>query len=325
MARKRKGIPIDGWLAIDKPVGIGSTQVVSLVRRLTNAAKVGHGGTLDPLASGILPIALGEATKTVAYVMDGVKTYRFQVRWGEATGTDDKEGEITETSPVRPAAEQILAALPAFIGDIQQVPPAYSAIKVDGERAYDLARSGEVVELKARTVTIRSLRLLGQPDADHADFEMECGKGTYVRSLGRDLARAVGTVGHISVLRRVACGPFDETNAIPLDIFREVGHGPALRSHLLPIETALDDIPALALTEAEARRLHMGQALPLERLELPLSLGPVGPDQVIRAMQGERLAALARIEDGLLRSVRVMNLHTHTSGEDDVDHSRAQG
>lgn len=325
MARKRKGIPIDGWLAIDKPLGIGSTQVVAAVRRITNAAKVGHGGTLDPLASGILPIALGEATKTVAYVMDGAKTYHFQVRWGEATGTDDKEGAVTETSPARPTREQIEAALPAFTGAIEQVPPAYSAIKVDGERAYDLARAGETVDLKARIVQIKAFRLLSLPDADHADFEVECGKGTYVRSLGRDLARALGTCGHISVLRRVACGPFNETNAIPLDKFAEFGQGPALRSYLLPVETALDDIPALALTEAEARRLHAGQVLPLSRLELAAPVGPSDPEQVFRAMQGERLVALARIDDGLVRSVRVMNLQLDTIGEDDVDHSRAQG
>jgi tRNA pseudouridine55 synthase len=325
MARKRKGIPIDGWLAIDKPLGIGSTQVVAMVRRLTNAAKVGHGGTLDPLASGILPIALGEATKTVAYVMDGAKTYRFQVRWGEATGTDDKEGAVTETSDVRPTAAAIEAALPAFTGAVEQVPPAYSAIKVDGERAYDLARAGEAVELKPRIVHIKALRLVGQPDADHADFEVECGKGTYVRSLGRDLARALGTVGHISVLRRVACGPFNEANAIPLDKFAEVGQGPALRSHLLPVETALDDIPALALTEAEARRLHSGQALSIHRLEHALPPGARDPEQVFRAMDGERLVALARIEDGAIRSVRVMNLPLESIGEDDVDHSRAQG
>ncbi len=325
MARKRKGIPIDGWLAIDKPLGIGSTQVVSMVRRLTNAAKVGHGGTLDPLASGILPIALGEATKTVAYVMDGAKTYRFQVRWGQATGTDDKEGEVTETSPVRPTAEQIAAVLPRFMGAIEQVPPAYSAIKVDGERAYDLARAGEAVELKARIVQVTALRFLGAPDADHGDFEVECGKGTYVRSLGRDLARALGTVGHISVLRRVACGPFNETNAIPLDKFAEVGQGPALRSHLLPVETALDDIPALALTEAEARRLHSGQALPVNRLTHALPPGAIGSDIVFRAMCGEWLVALARIEGGAIRSVRVMNLQLDSIGENDVDHSRAQG
>lgn len=325
MARKRKGIPIDGWLAIDKPLGIGSTQVVSMVRRLTNAAKVGHGGTLDPLASGILPIALGEATKTVAYVMDGAKTYRFQVRWGQATATDDKEGEVTETSDIRPSAEQIAAVLPRFTGAIQQVPPAYSAIKVDGERAYDLARAGEAVELKARTIHIKALRYLGGPDADHGDFEVECGKGTYVRSLGRDIAVALGTLAHISVLRRVACGPFNEGNAIPLDKFAELGQGPALRSYLLPVKTALDDIPALALSEVEAQRLQSGQALSVHRLTHALPDGVRDPEQVFRAMDGERLVALARIEDGAVRSVRVMNLQPESLGEDDVDHSRAQG
>jgi len=325
MARKRKGIPIDGWLAIDKPLGIGSTQVVAAVRRITGAAKVGHGGTLDPLASGVLPIALGEATKTVAYVMDGAKTYRWRVRWGEATSTDDKEGEVTAASPVRPTRDQILATLPGFLGHIEQVPPAYSAIKVDGERAYDLARAGETVELKSRIVRIDRFELVGQPDDDHADFEVACGKGTYIRSLARDLALALGTVGHIAILRRIACGPFNEGNSIPLDKFREVGQGPALRSYLLPVETALDDIPALALSEAEARRLHNGQVLSLARLEHGHSIGDLAHAPVVRAMDGERLVALARIDGGEIRSVRVMNLHPNSLGEDDVDHSRAQG
>jgi|AGTN01.2.fsa_nt_gi tRNA pseudouridine 55 synthase len=321
MARKRKGIPIDGWLAIDKPVGIGSTQVVAAVRRITGAAKVGHGGTLDPLASGILPVALGEATKTVAYVMDGPKTYRWQVRWGEATTTDDREGAVTATSDARPTWDGIEAAIPAFLGDIEQVPPAFSAIKVDGERAYDLARAGEAVALNPRIVHIDSFRLVGQPDADHADFEVRCGKGTYIRSLARDLARALGTVGHISILRRTACGPFNEGNAIPLDNFGEVGQGPALRNHLLPVETALDDIPALALSEAEARRLHSGQVLMLSHLAHRDALGDIAPGLVLRAMDGKRLVALARIDDGEIRSVRVMNLQHPLSGEDDVDHA----
>lgn len=321
MARKRKGIPIDGWLAIDKPVGIGSTQVVAAVRRITGAAKVGHGGTLDPLASGVLPIALGEATKTVSYVMDGAKTYRWRVRWGQATTTDDMEGAVCATSDVRPTTEQILAALPAFLGDIQQVPPAYSAIMVNGERAYDLARAGEAVELKSRIVRIDGFRLVGQPDADHADFQVDCGKGTYIRSLARDLALALGTVGHIVVLRRTACGPFNESNSIPLDKFRESGQGPALRSHLLPVETALDDIPALALSEAEARRLHSGQVLLLSRLACRETLGDIPDGLVLRAMDGERVVALARIDDGEIRSVRVMNLQPNSLGEDDVDYA----
>jgi len=303
MARKRKGTPIDGWLAIDKPVGVGSTKVVAEVRRILGAAKVGHGGTLDPLASGILPIALGEATKTVAYVMDGSKTYRWRVRWGEARSTDDGEGEITDTCDIRPTRDQILAAIPRFLGDIEQVPPAYSAIKIDGERAYDLARAGEIVEMKTRIVHVESFELVDQPDADHADFEVTCGKGTYIRALARDIARAVGTCGHVTILRRIACGPFNEQNAIPLDKFREVGQGPAAWSFLLPVETALDDIPALALTEAEARRLHSGQTLTPEGVATRFGNG-----QIVRAMNGPLLVALARIDGGIVRSVRVMNL-----------------
>jgi tRNA pseudouridine55 synthase len=321
MARKRKGLPINGWLAIDKPVGIGSTQVVSIVRRLTNAAKVGHGGTLDPLASGILPIALGEATKTVSYVMDGAKTYRCRVQWGEARSTDDREGEVIATSDKRPARAEIEAMLPRFIGAIEQVPPAFSAIKIAGERAYDLARAGEVVEMKSRIVRIDRVTLLDMPDADHADFEVACGKGTYIRSFARDIALALGTFGHIAQLRRIACGPFNELNAIELDNFREVGQGPALRPYLLPIETALDDIPALALTEAEARRLHSGQALSLMRLAGRDAEAPLTPGLIVRAMAGNRLVALARCDGGELRSVRVMNLQPDSQGENDVDYA----
>ncbi len=323
--RKPKGRPLDGWLIIDKPSGIGSTEVVNRVKRAFNAQKAGHGGTLDPLATGLLPVAFGSATKTVPYVMDGTKAYHFTLRFGEARDTDDADGQVTATSDLRPTDEEIRAALPQFRGEIMQVPPAYSAIKVDGERAYDLARAGEAVELKARTIHIKALRYLGGPDADHGDFEVECGKGTYVRSLGRDIAAALGTLAHVSVLRRVACGPFNEGNAIPLDKFAELGQGPALRSYLLPVKTALDDIPALALSEAEARRLQSGQALSVHRLDHALPDGVLDPEQVFRAMDGERLVALARIEDGAVRSVRVMNLQPESIGEDDVDHSRAQG
>lgn len=320
MARKRKGVAIDGWLAIDKPVGIGSTQVVAAVRRILNAAKVGHGGTLDPLASGILPIALGEATKTVQWVMEGAKTYRCTVRFGQARTTDDLEGEVSATSEVRPDAAAIAAVLPRFTGPIEQVPPIFSAIKVDGERAYDLARAGELVELKPRTVTIHALRLLGMPDSDHAEFEVHCGKGTYIRSLARDLALALGTVGHITALRRVACGRFCEQNAISLDNFRALGHLPALRAYLLPIETALDDIPALALTAAEAGRLHCGQVLSVSRLSCRDGVPPQPRDLLVRAMDGDRLVALACVDGDQVRSVRVLNLQPNILGENDVDH-----
>jgi len=321
MARKRKGIPISGWLAIDKPLGLSSAQVVGKVRWLLKAAKVGHGGTLDPLATGVLPIALGEATKTVSYVMDGTKTYRFQVRWGEATATDDREGEITGTSPARPTIEAIEAALPAFTGEIEQIPPAYSAIKVDGERAYDLARAGETVELKSRLVRIERFSLLAQPDADHADFEVVCGKGTYIRSLARDLARALGTVGHVSVLRRTACGPFREENAISLETLEQVGQGPAPWSFLLPVETALDDIPALALTEVEARRLQNGGPVSVLHVAARHPEASFKSGTICRAMMGPRLVALARIESGAIHPVRVMNLTSHEQGVDDVDHA----
>ncbi|MGE4279012.1 MAG: tRNA pseudouridine(55) synthase TruB [Magnetospirillum sp.] len=320
MARKRKGIPIDGWLAIDKPVGIGSTNVVAMVRRTLNAAKVGHGGTLDPLASGILPIALGEATKTVQWVMDGAKTYHFTICFGQARTTDDLEGEVCATSDVRPDADAIRAVLPRFTGAISQVPPIYSAIKVDGERAYDLARAGEEVELKARTVTIHRLELVSMPDADHAQFEVLCGKGTYVRSLARDISQALGSVGHVTVLRRVACGRFTLENAISLDNFMSLGQLPALRAYLLPIETALDDIPALALTAAEARRLQNGQVLSVSRLEGRGQVPDDASDLVVRAMDGSRLVALARIDRDEVRSVRVLNLQPDTLGDSDVDY-----
>ncbi|MEW5728305.1 MAG: tRNA pseudouridine(55) synthase TruB [Pseudomonadota bacterium] len=321
MARKRKGTPIDGWIAVDKPAGIGSTQVVAAVRRILGAAKVGHGGTLDPLATGVLPVALGEATKTVQYVMDGTKTYRWRVRFGEERSTDDLEGVVTATCDKRPTPAEIEAALPAFTGDIDQVPPAFSAIKVAGERAYDLARAGEAVTLEPRRVHVFAHRLLGMPDRDHADIETVCGKGTYIRSLARDLARALGTLGTIAALRRTACGPFTESNAISLDKLQELGHSPAPWTFLLPVETALDDIPALALTEAEARRLHSGQALSLSRM---VSRGPMPPfaqDQVVRAMDGNRLVALARIDGGDIRPVRVMNLNRQETEKHDVDHA----
>src|ERR1700674_70194 len=210
MARRKKGKAIHGWLVLDKPAGMTSTQAVGAVRRLFGARKAGHGGTLDPLASGVLPIALGEATKTVPFVMDGRKEYRFTLRFGEARATEDAEGEVIATSDLRPTDEAIRSALPAFVGDIEQVPPAFSALKIEGKRAYDLARAGEPVDLKPRRVLIERLALLGRPDTDHADFVVSCGKGTYIRSLGRDLELSLGTVGHLSALRRTAVGPLRE-------------------------------------------------------------------------------------------------------------------
>ena len=298
-------LPINGWVVLDKPVGLGSTQAVAAVRRITRAMKAGHGGTLDPLASGILPIALGEATKTVSYVMDGAKTYRFAVTWGEARATDDGEGEVTATSPVRPDAAAIKAALPAFTGDIMQTPPAYSALKVDGQRAYDLARAGAAPELAARPVRIDRLQLIAT-SADRAILEMDCGKGTYVRSLARDLARELGTVGYVSMLRRTRCGPFTEEQSISLAKLEEFGHIAA--SFVRPVATALDDIPALAVTEDEAQRLSRGQAIPVTRPEGARVSDSSPRDQIARAETENRLVALVRIADGMVHPVRVLHL-----------------
>lgn len=308
MTRKRRGDAVHGWVAVDKPLGMSSTHVVTLVRRALNAQKAGHGGTLDPLATGILPVALGEATKTVPYVMDGRKIYRFTVCFGEERSTDDREGEVTATHSHRPSREEIVAALPQFTGEILQVPPKYSAVKVDGQRAYDLARDGEEVDLKARTILIESFELEDMPDADHAVFRVRTGKGAYVRSLARDLSRAVGTVGHVATLRRLACGPFDELTAISLDKLDAVRHSPAPADFLLPVVTALDDIPALALTEAESRRLSNGLPVAYAPVAARTTTSPLADGTTVRAMDGERLVAIARIHGTEVRSVRVMNL-----------------
>ncbi|MFB0993074.1 MAG: tRNA pseudouridine(55) synthase TruB, partial [Rhodospirillales bacterium] len=224
MGRKRRGEPIHGWIVIDKPLGMGSTGVVGKVRYLLNAQKAGHGGTLDPLASGILPIALGEATKTVAYAMDGCKTYEFTARWGQSTATDDMEGEVVSRSGVRPAEADIRAILSEFEGEIDQIPPIYSAIKVDGKRAYDLARADISMKLKSRKVQIDKCELISCDDVDHATFRVQCGKGTYIRSLARDIAVRLGTCAHVSRLRRTRVGPFTEKHAISLDSLEALGH-----------------------------------------------------------------------------------------------------
>ncbi|WP_439514929.1 tRNA pseudouridine(55) synthase TruB [Oceanibaculum nanhaiense] len=308
MARKRRGEKVDGWVVLDKPEGLNSTRAVSIVRRLFDAAKAGHAGTLDPLATGVLPIALGEATKTVPFVMDGRKAYRFTVRWGEARTTDDREGEVSDTSDVRPAEADILAALPGFLGEIEQVPPRYSAIKIDGERAYDLARANMPIEMKSRIVTLTRLDLLRIVDADHAEFEVECGKGTYVRSLARDLAMVLGTVGHVTSLRRTRSGPFTLDHAISLDLLEESAQGPGLQSHLLPIETALDDIPALALNGSEASQLRSGQPIPMFRAADIGRLGDLDKVDIVCAMAEGRPVALTRFAEGRLHPVRVFNL-----------------
>jgi tRNA pseudouridine55 synthase len=308
MVRKRKGDPIHGWLIVDKPLGLTSSAVVGRVRRLFNAAKAGHGGTLDPMASGILPIAFGEATKTVSYVMDGIKDYQFTVRWGESRTTDDTEGEVTASSEARPDMVAIKTALAFFIGDIEQVPPIYSAIKVDGKRAYDLARNNVAVELKPRTINIERFDLIGMPDRDHAIFEVVAGKGSYMRGLARDLALQLGTVGHISALRRLKVGPFDEKCSISLEKLEAPGHSASLVNHLLAVETALDDIPALALTNEEARDLQHGRAISVLPVVNRSSLKKVDPDAVYCAMSSGKLVALTKVVGGEVRPLRVMNM-----------------
>jgi tRNA pseudouridine55 synthase len=300
------GSGLHGWLVIDKPEGITSARAVALIRRATGA-KTGHAGTLDPLATGILPLALGEATKTVRFASAGHKRYRFRIRWGIARETDDREGAVTAESANRPDTAAIETALPRFTGILQQRPPAYSAIKVAGRRAYALARAGHPPDLPARRIEIAELRLSGVPDPDHADFQALVGEGTYVRSLARDLAAALGTVGHIVELRRLAVGCFTETQAISLDSALALGHSLAASGHLLPIETVLDDIPALALTATEGARLRQGQRVTPQDERERERLTRIDDGVIVGARVDRLLIALARIEDGHLRPVRIIN------------------
>ena len=286
-----------GWLAVDKPRGITSAAAVARIKRLAGGAKVGHAGTLDPMATGVLPVAIGEATKTVSFMMDAPKRYRFGVRWGERRDTDDAEGTVIETSAGRPNQAAIAAVLPAFVGRIEQVPPVFSALKVGGERAYALARQGRPPELAARAVHVRSLALIAA-DEDSASFAVECGKGTYVRALARDIARAAGTLGYVSWLHRAAVGPFTDGDAIPLDKVDALGHSLALAESLLPVDAALADIPALPLTAREANRMRHGQAVP----------APGAAPGRVRAVDGSRLVALAEVGAGRARPLRVFNM-----------------
>ena len=292
--------PVHGWLVIDKPTGITSARVVAAVRRAAGA-KVGHAGTLDPLATGVLPLALGEATKTVRFAGAGMKRYRFCVRWGAATDTDDRDGAVVAEHSARPDAAAIAAALAGFSGTISQRPPAYSALKVAGRRAYALARAGETPDLAARPVEVREFRLVAAVDRDHADFEAVVGSGTYVRALARDLAASLGTLGHVVELRRLAVGRFTEAQAISLDCAVALGHSLAASAHLLPIETALDDIPALAVTAGEAARLRQGQ-----RLARP-DARDIGDGVVVGVWSEDVLVALALVEDGGLQPLRIIN------------------
>ena len=313
--KKRAKRDVHGWVVLDKPIGMTSTHAVAVIKRLFSAKRAGHAGTLDPLASGCLPIALGEATKTVPFVVDGRKMYVFTVRWGEERDTDDAEGRIVNTSPSRPERAAIAAVLPRFTGTIEQVPPRFSAIKIEGERAYDLAREGETVEIAARPVTIDRLELVDMPDPDHAVFAAECGKGTYVRALARDIGRLLGVFGHVSALRRSRVSPFIESDMISLERLESLCHRAAagegnLADMLLPVETALDDIPALAVSPADAARLNRGQAVLLRGRDAAVIRGTV------QVASGGQLVAIAEIDRGEIVPKRVFNLSGVTGRAD---------
>lgn len=258
MGRKRKGRAISGWLLVDKPAGVTSTSVVNKVRWALQAQKAGHAGTLDPAATGLLAVALGEATKTVPYVTDALKCYRFRVRLGQSTTTDDAEGAVLDSSALRPSDDEIAAALGAFRGAIAQVPPQFSAVKVEGERAYDIARTGEEMDLAARPLWVEKLDLLARPDPDHVDLEMVCGKGGYVRSIARDLGAALGCLGHVAWLRREWSGPFDASEGLSIEQIDAMAHSPELDGHVHPLELGLADLPELPATPEGAARLRNG-------------------------------------------------------------------
>ncbi len=331
MGRRKKGDPVHGWVCLDKPLDFTSTDAVSRVRRLFNAQKAGHAGTLDPLATGVLPIALGEGTKTVPYLMEADKAYRFTIAWGETTASFDREGAVIARSDVRPSAADIEPLLPDFIGQVSQVPPAFSAIKVDGERAYDLAREGIEVTLQARIVRIDDCRLVDIPDRDHAVFEVDCGKGTYIRAIVRDLAEKLGACGHVSELRRTRVGPFLAEDSIGVEYLADLVHRGAGSEALLPVETALDDIPALAVTDEDAFRLKQGRAIVLlprqvETLRprlLPRIVGGQDASRTVSAVLDGKVVALCEMRAGRLNPTRVF--HLDHGDQPDVDYGRTQG
>ncbi len=302
--RQRRGRPINGWLIVDKAEGITSTAVVGRVRRILQPRKVGHGGTLDPLATGVLPIALGEATKTVPYVMASTKAYRFTVRFGESRDTDDAEGAVTARSDARPTDAALMAALQRFRGSIQQTPPCFAAVKIEGERAYDVARRGDAVTLAPRPVVVHELDLVDRADAEHATFHMTCGKGAYVRAIARDLGAVLGCGGHIAALRRLAVGHFRVEEAVPFSLLEQLVVDDTLPQSIVSLTTALADIPALAVTEPQAQRLRSGQAI---RAGRQLVDGDAEAETIRVQLAGE-IVALGRFDGEWLAPLRVFNL-----------------
>ena len=303
-SRRRSGRLVSGWLVLDKPLAMTSTKAVSIIKRLFNAQKAGHAGTLDPLASGCLPIALGEATKAMPQVLESRKTYRFTVRWGIATDSDDAEGKIVVTSDLRPTLSQIQEAIPAFTGTIEQTPPAFSAVKVDGARAYSLAREGEIPQLQPRQVVIDRFEIIATDD-DEASFEIDCGGGTYVRSLARDLGELFGCHGHVSALRRLSVGPFDESKMIQLDQLRaaaEKGGEEAVDAYLAPVEIALSSLVGLPLRERDAHRVLQGQTVLLRGASAPVS------GSAYATGGSGQLLAVGEIEAGSFHPKRVFHL-----------------
>lgn len=301
--KHKKGEDINGWLIVDKPRDMGSTQVVNLTRRLFNAKKNGHAGTLDPFATGILPIAFGEATKLLPYVTDGHKEYEFVIQWGKATNTDDSEGEIISESEKIPSRQEILDVIPAFIGQVKQIPPAYSAIKINGQRAYQLARKGEDVVIPERVIEIYDLELLEELPNHQARFRVECSKGTYVRTLGHDLAVKLGTCGYLQELRRTKCGQFGLESKILLENIKNIVHSDALKEILLPLETSLRDIAEIAVSEADADKLRKGQGVSPRAYKVQNLIG-----QEAAAFYDESLVAIVRIEEKRISPLRVFNL-----------------
>ncbi len=317
MGAKRKHLaPVNGWVNFFKPVGMTSTQAVGKIRHHMKARKAGHAGTLDPLASGILPIALGEATKTILYIQDSFKTYQFTVQWGQATTTDDQEGAVCNQSDAKPAQSDVEALLENYTGEIEQTPPQFSAVKIDGQRAYDLARGGQQVDIKSRIVFIEELKVLNHDEElNQTSFECYCGKGTYIRSLARDMGEDLSCFGHIVALKRTQVGPFTENNAISLDIIEKIGDNTATGDVLLPLESALDDIPALSLRQDEAAQLRQGQVLSfiakpdVTRLE-DIGLTPGQSDEentVLAVLNGEPIG-LVSIKNVRVKPAKIFNL-----------------